>query len=134
MMKSAIAIGLFVAVGSLPAQEPAHMHANIPFDFRLGQKVLPSGEYLVQMSGPAVIFRQEDGRLIGAVALTNPDTRSAAPQNGELRFNRYGNEYFLASLWTPYSPLGRALMKTKQEKYVARHASGSVETASVGLK
>jgi hypothetical protein len=136
MTKLALVLGLFVsaACSSLLAQNIVGMHANIPFSFRMGDKLLPSGTYLIQASGSAIIVREEGGRLVAASFMTIPESRATPPDNGELVFNRYGDEYFLASVWTPYSKDGRALAKTKHEKDVASLGGGVVERASISSK
>jgi hypothetical protein len=133
--KLAIVAGLFVAMcPSLPAQEIMAMHANIPFDFRMGGNLLPSGKYLISASGSVITLREEGGRMLSVSFLTIPESRVAPKAAGELVFNRYGNDYFLARVWTPDSKLGRSLPKTKQEKDVAKLAGGLVQTAAVRVK
>jgi hypothetical protein len=134
MKKLAIVIaGVFVAAvcSSLLAQDIVDMHANIPFDFRMGDKLVPSGTYLVQASGGAIVVREEGGRLVAAALMTIPASRGTPPDRGELVFNRYGNEYFLSSVWTPYSKEGHSLAPTKHEKDIASLASVVVERASI---
>jgi hypothetical protein len=106
------------------------MHANIPFEFRMGDKLIPSGVYLIQMSDGSVILREEGGRLVSASLMTLPKSRTTQPDRGELVFNRFGSEYFLASVWTPFSRQGRVLMKSKREKDLLAQSNTAVETAS----
>ena len=139
--KLAIVAGLFVALvcpgvvcPGLFAQQIVAMHANIPFDFRMGDKLLPAGTYLIQASDRALVLREEGGRLMAASLLTIPESQSAPPATGELWFHRYGSDYFLASVWTPYSRDGQSLPKTKQERQLARLSGGVVQTAAIHLK
>jgi hypothetical protein len=132
----AIVAGLFVAMVSpcLLAQQIEAMHVNIPFDFRIGDQLVPSGTYLIQSSATAIMLREVDGRMLGVSFLTIPESRLAAPAKSELVFNRYGNDYFLASVWSRDSKNGRALPKSKQEKRIADLARGSLQTAAVQAK
>jgi len=133
--KLAIVAGLFVAMGpGLLAQEIVAMHANIPFDFRVGDKLVPSGTYLIQANGTAITLREEDGRVVAVSFMTIPESRLAPLADGKLVFNRYGNDYFLASIWTPDSKEGRSLPQTRQEREVARRGAGLVQTAAVQAK
>ncbi len=133
--KLAIVAGLFAAVcPGLLAQEIVAMHASIPFDFRIGDKLVPSGTYLIEAKGSAVIVREEAGRLVAVSFMTIPESRVAPLADGKLLFNRYGNDYFLASVWTPDSRDGRSLPQTRREKEVARLAAGLVQTAAVHAK
>jgi len=133
--KLAIVVGLFVAMcPGLPAQQIVAMHANIPFDFRMGDTLVPSGTYLLEVKESAVILREEGGRLLAVAFMTIPESRLAPLADGELSFNRYGNDYFLASIWTPDSRNGCSLPQTRREKEVARLAGGLVQTATIRTK
>src|SRR5215469_9917594 len=122
MQKLAILVGLFVTVACciVPAQETVAMHANIPFDFRMGNKVVPAGTYLIQATGGAITLRQEGGHIVTASFLTHAESRVTLINHGELVFHRYGDDYFLASVWTPFSNQGRVLPETKSEQQEAR--------------
>ncbi|HEY1759308.1 MAG TPA: hypothetical protein VGG72_28305 [Bryobacteraceae bacterium] len=132
--KSAILAGLFAAMCSvLPAQNVT-MSATIPFDFRVGDKLIPSGTYQIVTSDTSVILREESGRVLTASFITIPETRGGPPNTGELRFNRYGNEYFLASVWNPYSVRGLSIPKTATQKELAKRASAVVQLATAQVK
>jgi hypothetical protein len=133
MTKLALMGGLCLALGCsiLPAQETVALHANIPFDFWMGNKLAPSGTYLIQTSGGKTVFREEDGAVVAAWLLGIPESRVTAPDKGELVFHRYGNQYFLATVWTPNSKLGYSIPMTTREKAVARRGGGGAEIASV---
>jgi hypothetical protein len=106
--------------------------ANIPFNFKVGDSVMPAGKYNVSekenlltvshVGTPATVFR-----------LTIPVSRSTAPPKSTLRFTRYGNEYYLTSFWNSGAHEGRAVIPSKHEKELARLYS-TYETAAVSLK
>jgi hypothetical protein len=89
---------------------------------------------LIEASGSAVMLREEGGRFLGVSFLTIPESRVNPPAQGELVFHRYGNDYFLASVWTADSKNGRSIPRSKQEKRIASLAGGSVQTAAVQVK
>jgi len=133
--KLAILTGLFAATvcPSLLAQQMEPMRVSIPFDFRIGAENVPAGNYEIQASNGILMFRHE-GRFV-ALTLTIPASRFNAPTTGLVQFHRYGNDYFLASIWTPYNNSGVAVPESKQEKEVARLAGGAlVQTAAVHAK
>jgi len=127
----AFAVGIFLAVaGSTAYAQTIDMRANIPFDFRMGDTVMPAGEYRVQSERGVLILRGEDGSHPAATAIAISTLRPAAQKPGRLEFNRYGDSYFLTKVWDALSTSGKALIKTPQEKeYAARN--GLVQTASV---
>ena len=127
----ALAVGVFLAVaGSTAYAQTIDLRANIPFDFRMGDAVMPAGEYHVQSECGVLILRGEDGSHPAAAVITIPVSRPAAQEPSRLEFTRYGNSYFLTEVWDAFSEGGKAPLKTPQEKeYAARN--GLVQTASV---
>lgn len=125
-------VGLFLALvcTGLYAQT-MNLRATIPFTFRAGEKVMPAGEYTIRHSAGAVILHKQGGPSV--VLLTNAASRPALPAEGWLDFNRYGERYFLSSVWSPDSPDGREIPKSRAEKELARQI-GLPESAGVVLK
>jgi hypothetical protein len=129
-----LTVGLGLGLPGLRAQETQAMYATIPFDFWIGQKLLPSGNYSVDLAGERIVFREERGGQTAAAFVTIPESRFAPPETGQLIFHRYDSEYFLAGIWTPVSKDGRSLPKTSREKRVAASVGGVAQTASVRMR
>src|SRR5271166_3294256 len=105
-MKSArtlITIFLLVTAATLFAQTESQrlMKVNIPFAFAAGDHSLPAGEYLVLTVTPERSIRivSTDGKH-SAIVNTLPNYAKSPSENSRLIFHRYGNEYFLAQVWT----------------------------------
>jgi hypothetical protein len=93
-------IGL-AAAGAIPAQS-LKVQANIPFSFVVNGKTLPAGEYNVRRvtSPDTMIIRgvkHGEGAFTAFVPTTEPSARQGTAR---LVFHRYGNQYFLAQVWT----------------------------------
>jgi len=103
---------------------------NIPFAFQVGNHTLPAGEYVVQ-SCPTGTENMQLIRRIGGDAsmflLSIAVDSKAGKSEPQLIFNRYGQSYFLAQIWTGASQ-GRQLSKSDREKEVARE-EGKTEVA-----
>ena len=57
MKRLILATGLFAAIACSGLQaQTMNMRASIPFDFRVGTAVLPSGEYLIQHKDGGVLL------------------------------------------------------------------------------
>jgi len=119
-MKHLIAAAGLCAVTACPYLNAQSLcaRANVPFNFQMGEALMPAGKYKIQESGDLLIVRAENGKRT-AVSLTMPTSRSAVSNNPKLEFNRYGDDYFLATIWNPTSHDGRALLKTAREKELA---------------
>ncbi|HEV2198259.1 MAG TPA: hypothetical protein VGR73_00450 [Bryobacteraceae bacterium] len=135
MKRLILAMGLFAASVSAPLHaQSMDMRGNIPFDFRIGSTVLPSGEYSIHHSGDMLFVRQIAGGNKGGFFLTiGEDHPATATEKATLQFNRYGDAYYLSKVWTPDSVTARALPKTPRERELASHA-GRSGTASVALR
>ena len=135
MQRLILAAGLFAAVAGpgLRAQSNG-WKATIPFDFRVGSARLPAGTYLIHESGATLMVKEESGRPgAAAMALTNAALRPGRPARPELEFHRYGDTYFLASVWAADSPDGRSLLQTRPEKELAARNGGAIKTAAIAL-
>ena len=135
MKRLILAAGLFAATltASLHAQT-MNMHASIPFEFRIGSTVLPSGEYSIRHSGGLLFVKQTGGAHKGAILMTVGEDRPAgAKAAATLQFNRYGSTYFLSKVWTAESNEARATPKSPHEKELARHI-GQPGTTTVALQ
>jgi len=77
------------------------MTVNIPFAFSAEDHFLPEGEYLVLTVTPERSIRivSIDGKH-STIVNTLPNYASSPSVNSRLAFRRYGNEYFLAQVWT----------------------------------
>jgi hypothetical protein len=133
MKQLQLVLGLFIALVYSSAQT-SDVRAKIPFDFRMGETLMPAGEYRIEhQSNGALILRQQGGRNAAYVCIPLPASRPDKPAAGSLQFNRYGENYFLTTVWSPNSQDGYALPKSTREKELASRAH-SVETAGISLR
>jgi hypothetical protein len=135
MKRLILATGLFAAIAcsSLHAQT-MNMRASIPFDFRVGTTVFPSGNYLIHQSPDGVLaVADARGKHSITVFTVGGDHPNTPTKDGILQFTRYGDDYYLAKLWTSDSNVARTLPKSKRETELAKRI-GLTETASVSLR
>lgn len=117
MFIAAVGVVTALTVGSPAAQaQTTGLHVNIPFEFHVGDRVLPPGGYMVMLrSGSALTI--SDGKGLSAVRLTNGVSRTDHQQTPDsvLVFVLYGNSYFLNEVrWSGYKD-ARSLLKSKAE-------------------
>jgi hypothetical protein len=107
---------LSLAATSVVAQSRPPMTVNVPFNFVAGAKTLPAGEYQVQTDGLQQLVWIRSADLKTTLNLI-PNSVEDAQMNGvaALKFNRYGDRYFLSQIWTG-SNLGKELPRTRAER------------------
>lgn len=111
--------------------QTASLRANIPFDFRAGNKLMPAGEYSIEEHGSLVVMRSTgDGKETIAL-LTNSAVGVDSTRNARLEFSRYGSAYFLSAIWEPYSRDGRQVPATAREKELAKNRGVPTQAAIV---
>ncbi len=115
----------FLAAISARAQTPNRVQmASIPFEFNVGNKSFPPGEYRVErvssQSDPAALaFTSADGKM-GLMILTRGVRARGAERGARLVFNRYGDRYFLSQVWRPSDANGMELPRSRAERNVSR--------------
>ncbi len=134
MMLVVITTLAFVTALAADAQtQGRQLSANVPFDFVVGDKAMPAGQYRIGR-----ITREADGAIVvssadsssNAMRLTNVVQGEQAAKQSTLVFHRYGDKYYLAQIWTAGNQEGRELLKSKSQRTLERHLSASEELAS----
>jgi hypothetical protein len=72
-------------------------------------------------------------RKKGVLHLTMGASRSTVARDPKLEFTRYGEDYYLTSIWSANSPEGQTLLQSKRERELASRFR-SLEMAAVALK
>lgn len=97
------------------------INVNVPFDFYVGKNEYPAGQYRVstRVSGSAMLLQSEDFRRAQFV-LTQTVQAATSKAQPSLVFNRYGNAYFLSTVWLGGSNAGQRLAPGREQTLLAR--------------
>jgi hypothetical protein len=98
------------------------MTVTVPFEFAAGDKVLPSGDYTVQVNperGSVVLWGEGEGHRSQILLTIRKESRTV-PVRGKLVFQRYGTSFFLAEVWSQNNATGATLAPSSREKELAR--------------
>ena len=134
MVTVVLVLALGTAVASGQPQSANKVVADIPFEFNVGYKTMPAGEYSVQAiasAGDSLLIKSADSK-VSALRLSEATSRVKDKSHARLVFHRYGDRYFLAEVWNGVDDIGRQLLKSDDEKAIERElasASGTVESA-----
>jgi hypothetical protein len=109
-----IVTALFAAAAN--AQVP-FATTNVPFEFFVGKSKLPAGEYQVDSPAPKVLRFSSPDRRTTILVMTHAASRSSPLiADGQLVFNKYGDQHFLAKLWAPGATYGYELRPSALER------------------
>ncbi len=112
-----LAIANFAMAGTSFAQSNG-VRANVPFDFTVGNKLLPAGTYTIKEQSDHVIVIQNHDKPISMVSLVYEDSNKA-PNGGALKFHRYGSQYFLTEILCDQADMNLQVPQSKTEKSTA---------------
>jgi len=117
---------LILTVGTVSAQSEQIGVINIPFNFIIGQKILPAGEYTIrpnQTDSKTVWLVQGNDTQAGAFFLTIPVLARETQEKTRLVFHKYGDQYFLSQIWTAGDNSGRELSMPRKEVELAKNTA-----------
>jgi hypothetical protein len=112
---------------SLFAQTTA-LRGDIPFQFYVGDKLMPAGHYtLAKVNETAIRLHLDDSNLNRSV-ITIPAQRKAPATNPTMVFQHVGGLYFLSQVWDGDGVSGRQLRISKVRAEVAKNGARSTES------
>ena len=125
MLTLVVGLALAATVVSANGQLTSHLiTADIPFEFVVADKTFPSGTYTVTKAtndGKGLSISSVDGKS-SVSRLSNSVVGTGQTRKARLVFHRYGQEYFLAEVWSSDN-YGRELIKSKKELQLQREQS-----------
>ena len=133
MLPLVVGLALAAAVVSVNGQSTSVLvTSDIPFDFIVGDKTLPAGEYTVRSAASNGVKISTRDNESSAMRLSNLAVDTSKKRNARLVFHRYGQQYFLAEIWSG-DHYGRQLLQSKKERYL-RHELASNASKSDSAK
>ena len=121
-----LSVGMaLAAVVAVHAQDKA-VTANVPFNFYMSSTWMPQGAYRVdKVSHGAVVRISSTGSGATKAVTTFPMVGKKQSEPARLVFHRYGDDYFLAEVWTGDESTGQAIARSPREKELAKGGSGT---------
>ncbi len=123
---------VIVSAGAFGAASSSNFRVDVPFDFRVGKKTFPAGEYYVKRvrtrsgQGQVIIENLESGKqkyIFGTLAAVT----SGSYTDFTLSFNRYGDIHFLRQIVSPDAEF--SLSQSKAEKRIRK--KGGIEPSKM---
>jgi hypothetical protein len=107
------------------AQFEPGLVVTVPFEFQIGGKKMPAGNYLLRAPADAqtvVVTNERTGLRAYQLINQRPETFDRAPR--KVVFRRFGETHFLAEVWMG-KRRGLVLTPTKEEAKLAKASEGS---------
>jgi hypothetical protein len=118
-MKAVLLAGVVAALAGVNgvAAGGAAIRAKIPFEFMVGDRLVPAGEYLVTRDGArnAVQIVSLDSGAALAVSYL-PTEKNRTGFRHAVLFHKYGDRHFLREVWTGETEVGVRLPISRAEK------------------
>lgn len=135
-IRTLISFCLFFAATAMFAQLESQplMKVNVPFQFTVANHTLPAGEYMISTIQPERTIRIASVKGKASEILTvSPLYASRPSANSRLVFNRYGDSYFLAEVWSTGQNVARNVPQGKREIEMASNGTKAQSTNVLGV-
>jgi hypothetical protein len=119
-----VLFALIVLLMATAAQaQQTNVKAKIPFDFVVGDRAYPAGEYVLKsMTINDIVIRIDNTQEAVAGNTLSNTGRSITPSaTTELVFHGIGDHFFLYQIWTEGNLTGREFSKSREEVQLARN-------------
>ena len=104
------------------------LRTNIPFEFNVGNKTMPAGEYTLRYTNPnsdLKVMQLFSSHGNASVLVRTSSITHKEPGDAKLIFNRYGEQYFLAQAWFQADRIGLQTPKSRNEKQIERELAAT---------
>ena len=119
------ALTMLIGTALIPAYgQTGSVKVKVPFNFILGEKTYPAGEYGFLAGKDNVVVQNSDGTRI-AMRMANHATGRSTGKNGQVIFACYIDQCFLSQIWTPGQDDGRQLLRSRREMFAATKHVGT---------
>jgi hypothetical protein len=127
---------LCAAVASANAQLNVPIRAKIPFEFSVGDKQLPAGEYtfsrLSEFSDSKMMSVSSVDARTHLFQLTFGTERLKPKNESTLVFQKYGDQYFLEQIWLSGEQEGTRLPESRSERTIQRQLAQTQQSNMSG--
>ena len=139
-------IALIVLVGSMAVAAQAQtggrtqLVASIPFQFNVGDKAMPAGEYTITQVNPSsdhAVLQLRAKNCSSSVMMQMDNVIGKAREGSRLVFNCLGDEYYFSQAWMSGDDTGWQAPKSKAERRARQELAGmkpSTKTVALRLR
>jgi hypothetical protein len=92
---------------------------RVPFEFQVGDKILPAGDYTVSETEPNVLSLRQAGAHTSITQVTRP-VQATVPAETKLVFERHEGHYQLVRIWRAQEQFGSELFRPRPRVVIAK--------------
>ncbi len=134
LILTSLSLIVMCAAGAAYAQSPTVIRVNIPFEFTLGDRTFPAGNYsLVQPLQHFLVLRDARGQSIASTFTSGLESSAVSPTS-KLRFESIAGQNVLSEVWQQDVSSGQKLYptRTKTSSYLAKRRSPEARQTAEG--
>ena len=121
MTLTSLSLAVLLLAGSAHAQYIAHViKAKIPFEFNVGNRAFPAGEYSLESTAPYLLVLRDSQAHVLATVVTRSVHAPAVPASAKLEFDTVGGYHRLIRVWQENSIIGQELDRPKLASALAK--------------
>jgi hypothetical protein len=102
----------------------------VPFDFQVGNKLLPAGDYLIARAESYFLVVRDSNERVVAMVVTTPAQALTAPPVSKLVFRVDGGRNVLTRVWTSSSRYGYELPPPRTRAVFAKTPSTEMQVTA----
>lgn len=107
---------LALLLGSVAQAQQNRVQGTIPFNFLVGDRLYPAGDYTIQRAlVNAPVLRIDHGEARTTLVLSNTCTSVNPAEKTKFVFHRMGGSYFLYQIWVEGNDRGSEFPMSKTE-------------------
>jgi hypothetical protein len=110
------------AVWAVPAAS-FRIRADIDFDFYVGSKRMPKGEYMIESVNDSGLVRVTSVKKGKSATILTVKAKMTNKPKSKLGFRRYGEQYFLRKIWDGQNDI-LEIKRSSAEKKAAKAIKG----------
>jgi hypothetical protein len=103
---------------------------NVPFEFQVGNKLLPAGDYSVCRANPYILVVRDSRQRVVATLVTTPAQTLAPPTVPKLAFRVQGTRNVLTHVWLANSRYGFEFPASHTRPLFAQTPTSNVQAAA----
>jgi hypothetical protein len=119
-LRSILAALVVLLMATAAHAQQTIVSATVPFNFAVGDRAYPAGNYLFKNNGVILLISDAD-RVKTAVTLSHSCESAAPSVDTKLVFDTMGGYYFLRQIWVAGDLTGRELPRSRTEVRLAQN-------------